>query len=834
MQPDLPFALNLDVLMKKLGTSKEGLSAQEASRRLELYGPNVLRWEGIRPFAIFARQFKSPLVAILFAAAVLAFAAQETKDSLVILAIVLINAFLGFSQEFRAESAILSLKKLTKGSAKVLRDGVFVSIAADLLVPGDIIDLDEGDIVLADAKLIEGDGLMADESLLTGESLPVVKDPLALLAPDTPVYEQKNMLFSGTHVVKGGAKGVVVATGNQTYFASIAQRAAGESPQSPLTVAIGIFAKKHVLVLLVLLLGIGMVAFWQGRDLFEIAYLIVAELVSSVPEGLPILVTLVLAIGAVMLGRKKVLTRHLPAVEALGSATVIASDKTGTITKGKLAVQRVHAIDEQMLRLVAALANESEGGRGDPIDLALAQWLGEDFQKLRAKHERVGLEPFDAARRYMVSLHKTPWGEKAFVKGAFEALQKLSNYSENYEEMKRWHDEMASNGLRILAFGVGEKNFGGPAEDFQIVGLVGFWDPPKEGVAQAVAQAKKAGVRVLMITGDNPLTAAAIAREIGIYEEGDLVIEGKQIEHLGDGELYELLGRSSVLARFLPEHKYRVVTVLQSRGEIVAVTGDGVNDVPALRAADLGIAMGSGSDAAKAAAKMVLVDNNLCVIVEAIRQGRVIADNIRKGIYFLISTSLDEIFLISGAVLMGLPLPLLPIQILWINLVSDSALDKTFCFIREEGDVMQRGPRKPKEQFFDRAQMLRIFYASLVIGFSTLGLFWLMLVQGFGTSEAQTAAFTALVVLTWLNGIQALKEKEPFFKNIKRSLTINPYIWIGILVGIVLQLSSLTLFSDLFHTAILSQKMLGMIAGLGIFVFGAIEVRKWGELLWSR
>jgi len=345
--------------------------------------------------------------------------------------------------------------------------------------------------------------------------------------------------------------------------------------------------------------------------------------------------------------------------------------------------------------------------------------------------------------------------------------------------------------------------------------------------------AQKAGVKVMMITGDDPLTAAAVAQSVGIYKDDDLVISGKELDHMDDEMLEALLPRVTVWARVLPEHKYRIVKALQKQGEIVAVTGDGVNDVPALKAADLGIGMGGGSEAAKSTAKMVLADNNLSVIVDAIKQGRTIASNIRKAIYFLVSTSLDEVILITGAILMALPLPLYPVQILWINLVSDSALDKTFPFLKEEEDVMKRPPTRLHEQFLDKVQIFRVIYAALVISLSALFLYiWIL--DNYGKESAISTIFTVFVIATWINGLQSIKEHEPFLKNIKRSLHINPYIFYGIGICMILQLFAIYALSDVFHTLPLNSDSLMIIGLFSLWVFGLIEIRKWGEYLWKK
>ena len=834
MIPIHPHSKKPDQIIKELETSLDGLSHHQAQNNLSHYGTNEIEEKKHSYLMMFLMQFKSPLVYVLLIAALLSFALENLHEGLLILLIILINATIGFWQEIKALASIKALKKFTQSKTQVKRDNSISAIPSSQLVPGDIVILTEGDVIPADIRLVETHGLVIDESVLTGESVPVQKDAKLLLPENTLPYELDNMALSGTTVTKGKAEGVVTSTGKHSYFASIASKAAEASPDTPLSKALEKFSKKHMSIVLVVIAITALLAYWQGRETIEIVYLVIAELVSAVPEGLPIVVTLVLTIGAMALSRHKVYVRHLPSVETLGSATVIASDKTGTITEGKLEVQKVFSLHETFAQTISALANESVEGKGDPLDTALARWLGTEYKSIREKYPRVNLYPFDTKHRLMASSNMIQKEHKIFVKGAYESLKTFALNSDEFEKLQSEHDKMASAGLRVIALGMGEYS-GDDVEEWkiEIVGLVGFIDPPKEGVKEAVALAQSAGVKVMMITGDDPLTAAAVAESVGIYQEGDRVVTGKELNSVDDEALDRLLPEVSVWARVLPEHKYRIVKALQKNGEIVAVTGDGANDVPALKAADLGIGMGSGTDAAKSTAKMVLGDNNLSVIVDAIKQGRTIAANIRKSIYFLVSTSLDEVILITGAILMALPLPLHPVQILWINLVADSALDKTFPFLKAEEDVMKKPPTRLHEQFLDRVQLLRVFYAALVISLGSLFLYvWMM--EHYGKEIAISTLFTAFIIATWINGLQSLKEHEPFLKNIRRSLHINPYIFYGIGIGLALQFIAIYLLSDIFHTLPLDGDSLMMIGLLSLWVFGMIEIRKWGEYWWRK
>ena len=832
--PDQPHNETIESLRRVLETSKDGLSDSKAKENLLLYGSNEIEEERYNYFMLFLEQFKSPLVYILVIAAVLSLILKNIHEGLLILLIILINATIGFWQETKALVSIKALKKLTQSKTQVKRENKILTIPSSELVPGDVIILSEGDIVPADVRLFETHGLVVDESILTGESMPVEKDAKLILPRDTLPYELNNMALSGSTVIKGSAKGFVVFTAEKTYLASIANKAKEESTDSPLSKALDIFSQKHMTILLIIIALTAFLALQQERGIFDVIYLIIAELVSAIPEGLPIVVTLVLTIGAMTLSAKKVYVRYLPSVETLGSATVIASDKTGTITEGKLKVEKVFSLHDTFTQTISALANESVEGKGDPIDTALELWVGKEYKNIKNKYPRVNIYPFDTKHRLMASSNIIEKEHKIFVKGAYESLKRFALNTQDFDTLKKEHDKMASEGLRVIALGAGKYISDDiSAWKIEIVGLIGFIDPPKKGVLEAVKMAQKAGVKVMMITGDDPLTATAIARSVNIYKDDDFVISGKELDRMNDEMLEVLLPRVTVWARVLPEHKYRIVKALQKQGEIVAVTGDGVNDVPALKAADLGIGMGGGSDAAKSVAKMVLADNNLFIIVDAIKQGRTIASNIRKAIYFLVSTSLDEVILITGAILLALPLPLYPVQILWINLVSDSALDKTFPFLKEEEDIMNRLPTRLHEKFFDKVQIFRVFYAALAISLSALFLYIWML-NNHGKESAISMIFTVFVIATWINGLQAIKEHEPFLKNIKKSLNINPYIFYGIGIGMILQLFAIYALSDIFHTLPLDAKSLMIIGLFALWVFGLLEIRKWGEYLWKR
>lgn len=829
--PDYPWAEETATLFKELETSKEGLSVDEAQNRLNFFGSNSLLAEERSKLSMLIGQFTSPIVLILVVAALISLWMEHVKDAIIIGAILIINALLGFYQELKAETSIRALQRLTENHVRVIRNGIETTLPAHDLVPGDIILLGEGDLVPADARMIESYALESDEAVLTGESLPCEKSADVLASEDAPLYERHNTLFSGTSIIRGKTIALVIATGGMSEIAKIAEAAQQRSPDSPLTRSMHLFSKQLLITILFILTLLGVISLFQGRSFEEMISFLIAQLVSAVPEGLPIVITLILAIGAFRLSRHKVLVRHLPSVESLGSTTLIATDKTGTLTEGILSVKETFSIDQNELSRCAALCNDSHDGMGDGIDVALAKWLGDDFSSHQQTYPRIFDHPFDPTTRMMATVNRIEGEPKLYIKGAYESLIALNeNSDDELERLQRIHDEMASRGLRVLAFGLSDHHWEEPdCAPVRIVGLITFADRPKADTAQAITLAKEAGIRLIMITGDNPLTAKVIAHEIGLSQPQDTLLTGREIDSMDDDALVQALRTTTVIARAMPENKYRIVQLLQKQHEIVAVTGDGVNDVPALKAADLGIAMGSGSEAAKASSKMVLVDNNLGVIIDAIRQGRVITDNLRKVLFYLLSTSLGEIILISIAILMAFPLPLHPTQILWINVVTDGVCDKTFAMCDEEGNVMKRKVRSTHKQFFDRPMLFRLGWFALSTASVTLLMFAYLLGTDYSYEEVITVTFTIVVAAQWINAILIQKENEPFLKNIYRSLTINPWLWGGITLGVILQSIALFVIPDWFHVVTPTAEMFGYVGIALSAIFILEEGYKWVE-----
>ncbi len=823
------FSQKTEEVLKAQNTTNKGLTQAEAQTRQQVYGFNILENHEEGWLIILVRQFWSLITLILVFSATLSIFLGEKKDTIFIVSIILLNGLLGFWQEMRARSSLKALSTITESHVQVRRSGELTIFPSSQLVPGDILELGEGNVIPADVRWLELESLQVDEGIITGESLPVNKEAGVVLAPESLPFEWKNMGLSGTIIVKGKGLGVVTSTGKNTYFASIANKATEKTPDTPLNKAIAVFLRRFILFIFVALGLVGILALLRGQSLSEISYLLTAQLVSAIPGGLPTVLTLILGVGALQLQKYQVLVRHLPAVETLGSTTVIATDKTGTITTSKIQVQEVFSLDEPKLKLVASLANESKNLTGDPIDVALIRWLGSEFKLNSEAYPLLHLFPFDTSLRITGAVHQINGQKILLVKGAFETLQtKLANPS-NLPLLQKKHDEMASQGLRVLAFGYQETSDWENIDNWKLdlLGLIGFQDPAKSGVSEAVRIAQKAGIKILMLTGDSPLTAKAIAQEVNIYKSGDEVLTGYDLLKIPKDELYNKLAKATVLARVLPEHKYQIVKTLQEHHQIVAVTGDGVNDVPALKIADLGIAMGSGTEAAKSVSQMILVDNNLGAIVEAIRKARVITDNIRKVIYFLVSTHITEIFLLTFSILLGLKSPLSATQILWTNLITDGLLDKFFPFLEAEEDVMLRKPILPEKKFFDRIQILRMTVIGSFIALANLGVFVFLLSQNVSHTTASTATLTSLIFSEWLNGLEAQTENRPLFHKFHFKFGLNSLMWLAVGFGVLLQISVIYLFPSLIKAEPLGILEWVSIVTCTLVVFAFIEASKW-------
>ncbi|XEC96971.1 calcium-translocating P-type ATPase, SERCA-type [Paenibacillus tarimensis] len=885
-------------ITEALGTSSDrGLSAEEAVIRLERAGRNELT-EGkrISPITLFLNQFKDFMVLVLVGATLISGLLGEYLDALTIVAIIVLNGILGFVQEFRAERSLHALKELSAPNAKVLRSGQVVVIPASELVTGDIVMLESGDRVPADLRLLETNSLYAEESALTGESVPVGKHAEAIGEPEPPIGDQRNLCFMGTMVTRGTAKGVVVRTGMATEMGKIAdliqQTDAMETPLQHRLEQLGkiLIAVAIGLTVMVVLAGI-----LHGQPAYGMFLAGVSLAVAAIPEGLPAIVTIALALGVQRMIRRKAIVRKLPSVETLGCASVICSDKTGTLTQNKMTVTRVwlggrnlevsgegyepagtvtengEAIDfkkDQPLRRllqIAALCNnaslssepaadakkrkqkESEHEewvlKGDPTEgalIVLAAKLGVTAKSLEGIYKRDKEFPFDSERKRMSVLVSHQGGQLLCAKGAPDLLLEQCAYilwdgkvmpltPSLKQKVTAGAEQLAQSALRVLGMAYRDMRPQDPCETEEeaecqliFVGLAGMIDPPRREVREAIAKCRRAGIKTVMITGDHQMTAEAIAEQLGIMQRGGIVVGGRQLAGMTDEELDRQADNIYVYARVSPEHKLRIVKSLQRKGHVVAMTGDGVNDAPAIKAADIGIAMGiTGTDVTKEASALVLSDDNFATIVSAIEEGRGIYENIRKFIRYLLASNVGEIMTMFLAMMMGLPLPLVPIQILWVNLVTDGLPAMALGVDQAEKDLMQQRPRTAKENIFARRLGWKIISRGILIGLCTLAAFWITLHSGAELIEAQTVAFATLVLAQLIHVFDCRSSRSIFHRNPLQ----NRYLVLAVLSSLALMIGVLYIeaLQPIFKTVPLDFRswcLVFVAAGIPTFVMG--------------
>ena len=877
--------LTVGEALKELDASRYGLSEEKAKERLQQYGPNELREKGKRPaILVFLRQFASPLIYILLAAALIEFfVIRKPTDASVILAVVFINAIIGFVQESRAERAMEALKRLTVAQAKVLRQGTAVKVAASHLVPGDVVQVEAGDKIPADARLIEAASLSVDESILTGESVPVEKFTDAIDG-EAAVADMGNMVHTGCAVVNGRGVAVVTATGMNTEIGKItAQVQEVKPPPTPLqrnVARLGRYIGVVVLGIIATLVVIGLAKGYGFEDMFTLA---VAAAVSAIPEGLPVMVTVVLALGMRRMAQRHALIRKLPAVETMGAVTVICSDKTGTLTQGEMTLREIYLSgrtieitgagyrpdgdflengqkldpqkDEKLLLAlsICALCNDSalksEGDKhqllGDPTEGALlvaALKAGLNEKTLQEQQPRLAELPFSSEKRYMATLHSGKDGKAiAYLKGSVDRILAMSrNIVENgaskeissgkREEIEEINQDMASRALRVMALAYTEYS-SSPEQlspehldgELTLVALVGMIDPPRAEARKAVADCKRAGIKVVMITGDQKATAVAIAGELGL-PRGEAVT-GLELEKMADEELREKVEDISVFARVEPLHKLKIVNALKSRGYTVAMTGDGVNDGPALRSADIGIAMGiKGTDVAREASDIVLTDDNFASIVAAVEEGRIIFGNIRRSVFYLLSTNVGELFTWITAILSGIPLPVVAVQILWINLVTDGVCTIPLGLEPKHRNVLEEPPRPTKGGIVYRGMLMRIALVAPVMAMGTFLVFRWELPR-VELEEARTIAFCILVAFQWFNALNARSDQQSIFKV---GLFSNRLLLGGILLAVLLQVTVIYTppLQRLFYTVPLSMKDWGVVIFIAASILVVEEVRK--------
>lgn len=869
----LPTSEVLDLLDSNL---EQGLDIFEVKHRQERFGFNVLTpKKGKSPLMRFLLQFNNPLVIILLIASVVTAVLKDVTDALVIFAVVLLNAVIGYIQESRAEHAIAALAKTMTTEAAVIRSGKVVRLSAAELVPGDIVQLQAGSRVPADLRLVTSRDLQVTEAVLTGESLPVEKDASLLIAHDAVLAERRNMAYASTLVTYGTATGVVVSTGDGSEVGRISQLiSSAVDLETPLTRKIAQFSRVLLIAIMALsglTFGIGLL---RGQPVVDTLMAAIALAVGSIPEGLPAALTVTLAIGVSRMARRRAIIRNLPAVETLGSTTVICSDKTGTLTQNQMTVQEIHTLggmytvsgvgyqpvgqisgdwssDAAVIETLKAglLCNDSqlveiEGQwtvQGDPTEAALlvSARKGMLSPDGAAYPSRVDSIPFDSQHQYMATLHSDG---TVYIKGAAEVLLDLCAGALDpsgrvtacgTEAFRQALETMASQGLRVLAFarlelpGVQKINFD-DITGLTLLGLQGMMDPPRPEAMEAIRACQQAGIAVKMITGDHALTAAAIGRQIGLCQNDCAnVLTGADLSQMSDAELIEQAEKINVFARVAPEQKLRLVEALQARGHVVAMTGDGVNDAPALKQANIGVAMGiTGTDVSKEAADMILTDDNFASIEAAVEEGRGVFDNLTKFIAWTLPTNLGEGLVLLAAIVTGATLPILPIQLLWINMVTAAVLGLSLSLEPKEPDLMRRKPRDPKAPILDQVLIWRIVLVGVIILAGAFGLFEYELSRGASLAEARTVAVNVVIFVEifYLFNARSLT-RSPF----QLGLFSNPWAVGGAILMVLIQLlfTYAPFMNTLFSSTPISLKLWLDVLAVGIGAYIIIEMEKW-------
>lgn len=862
-RPD--YNLSQNEVLERYSTFRTGLSLEEARNRLERYGENKLA-EGRKKTAleVFIDQFKDLIVWILIAAAVISILSGQGESSLVIFSVLILNAVLGTVQYLKAEKSLESLKAMSSPSATLLRGGIKVQVPSPEVVPGDILLLEAGDLITADARILESWSVKINESSLTGESEAVEKTADVIPEENVALGDRKNMVFSGSLVTYGRATAVVTATGMQTELGHIASLLDNtRQRKTPLQENLNKFSEKLAIAIIAICGVVFLLSYFRsGMGLLDSLMFAVALAVAAIPEALSSIVTIVLAIGTQKMARQNAIIKELKAVESLGAVSVICSDKTGTLTQNRMTVEKIYADgklcdgcdlelanDAQRLLLKTALlasdaTHDAETGTsiGDPTEVALVL-LGENFgveeSAYRSQHQRLGELAFDSDRKLMTTLQEIEGVPTLMTKGAIDVLLERSDRlmtsegvreltEADREEIMRVNNSLSEEGLRVLAFGYRELDCVrelslDDEQGYVFIGLISMIDPPRPESVAAVADAKRAGIRTVMITGDHKVTATAIAKRIGIFGEGDLAVSGPELEQMTDEELDRKLTHISVYARVSPEHKIRIVTAWQRRGQIVAMTGDGVNDAPALKKADIGVAMGiTGTEVSKDAAAMILADDNFATIVNAVTNGRGVYENIKNVIGFLLSGNMAGIFCVLYASLMALPAPFAAVHLLFINLLTDSLPAIAIGMEPAGSDLLNRKPRDPKEPLLSGDLVKRIGLQGLLIAVPVMTAFYL----GYrtGTAEAMTMAFATLTLARLFHGFNCREDRS----ILRMGISGNPASLAAFGVGVLLLLAVLLIpaLHGLFLVADLTLAQLGMILGLAVLPTLCIQITR--------
>ena len=870
------YTKELNQVFNELNTRQGGLTEDEANKRLEKYGANNLKEKKKESLFIkFIKQFNDFMIIVLIIAAIISAIVAKTNgsgdyiDSIIIIAIVIFNAIMGLIQEEKAEKSLEALKKMSAPNAKVRRNGKIREIEASKVVPGDIVMLEAGNYVPADCRLIDSYNLQIEESSLTGETLPTSKQADIILNANTAMGDLKNMAFATTIVVNGHAEAVVVETGMNTKVGQIAGMIIeNESPETPLQKKLGEVGKTLAITCMIICGLIFLIGIWKQIPITEMFMTSVGLAVAAIPEGLPAIVTIMLSIGVTKMAKKNSIIRKLPAVETLGCSSVICSDKTGTLTQNKMTVTQIRnavgLVKNNDRRFILELGTmctdtiESQEVIGEATEVAITNAAVEMNLRKRDLYyqmQRINEISFDSKRKMMTTIHKIGSKYRIITKGAPDVLiKRCSKYYQSgriepifskRDALQEQNQMMAEDALRVIAIAYKdveklprEINSETIENELTFVGLIGMIDPPREGVKEAVKTCRKAGIKTVMITGDHLQTAKAIAKELGILRKGDLAINGETLEKMSQQELERDIMRYSVFARVSPEHKVRIVKAFQSTGAVVAMTGDGVNDAPALKNADIGIAMGKGgTDVAKNASDMVLTDDNFVTIVEAVKQGRNIYDNIKKAVHFLLATNIGEIVAIFVGLLLGIKSPLLAIQLLWVNLVTDSLPAIALGLEKAESNIMNRLPRNPRKSLFADGLWGKITTEGVMIGMLTLVAFSIGN-NLYSIEVGRTMAFLSLGILELVHSFN-IKGEESIFKT---GLFENRYLVGAFVLGTLLQVVVVVIspLAQIFDVVPLNSVQWLMTVIISILLVVIVELQKkfnaykFGKVVYAR